>query len=554
MAKTQQLVRPALLAVRRLCVPVLGLFLLSGCTRAEEPLTFGIPLGSAELHTIFQGLYEAMQLPPRDKTPPAPVVIVPHHLTAAVAIAAGIQSLQAEKPSSVLLLSPDHFNACPSALCTGNIRFQSTFGTTEPDASVLTVLRSSPFVSERSAMFQREHGIHAVIPFISHLSSGTQVTPLAIAIRPDWKAQRKELLELIRRVVDQDVTLVISSDFSHYLPLTEADAADERTAKALFSRDFDGIARLENPAQSDCPPCLWLAAHIAHERNAYNPSVLLHTNSARLLHEETVPSTTSHFAIAFYQNTPLTSQDTAFAGDVTLTRAMSGSPLSPPKGIQVFWEGAGPRIVNLEGPLQELCLPNANAYIFCNPLSLWRKLKPLATHWGIENNHKLDQGERGYGHIRELLEKEGEVSLSEEGAVINGMRVFALTNLMNPVPADEKADLARQYQRVIRAIHTGSSSTLPQVVYVHTGTEYRALPSETEQKYLRSFVDHGAKAVIAVHSHVPSGMEIYRGAPMFHGLGNFMFDQLEHVETSTAKVVRLRPETTGVSFESITAR
>ncbi|MEK7137128.1 MAG: AmmeMemoRadiSam system protein B [Patescibacteria group bacterium] len=502
---------------------------------------------------MFQGLYDAAQLPPRGRTPPVPLVIVPHHLTAAVTIAAGIQSVQPEKPSSVLLLSPDHFDACPTLLCTGNIRFQSTFGTTEPDAGVLNVLRASPLVSEQSAMFRREHGMHAIVPFIAHLNHGTRVTPLTIAIRPDWKAQREALLALIRRAMEQNVTLVISSDFSHYLPLREADAEDEKTAKVLFSRDFDGIARLENPAQSDCPACLWLAAKIADARNAYNPSILLHTNSARLLQEESSPSTTSHFSIAFYENAALSSEDAAFAGDVTLSRATSGSLLNPPQGVRAFWAGTGPRIVNLEGPLQERCLPQANEYIFCNPLSLWKQLHPLATHWGIENNHKLDQGERGYKQIRELIEREGEIPLSEDGILVDGIRIFALTNVMNPV-SEEEGDLAGQYRRVIQTLRRGSGSALPQVIFVHAGTEYQALPSEEEQKYLRSFVDNGAMAVIAAHSHAPSGMEMYKGAPIFHGLGNFVFDQHDRAETSTAKVVRLRPETSGVSFETLVAR
>ncbi len=554
MAKAKQLVRTALL------VPVLSTFLLAACTQGDRS-SYSIisaviesPLGTPELQTIFQGLFDASKLVQTGSTPEIPVLIVPHHLTAAVTIAAGVSSLQRQKPTSILLLSPDHFDQCKTFLCASNLRFKTALGETEPDNDILDVLHASPLVSEQKELFQREHGILSVTPFITKLLPGTRVTPLVIRIRPDWKSHQEELLDVIRRATKHGTVLLVSSDFSHYLPLSEADAADEKTAQVLFSRDFRGIANLENPSQSDCPACLWIAAKIASESSAYNPSVLLHTNSARLLNDENVASTTSHFAIAFYKNAELSSQSTAFAGDVTITRTGSGRTPMLSKAIQDFWSGTGARFVNLEGPLGEDCVPDSNPYIFCNPMQIWMKIRNLATHWSIENNHKLDQAEEGYALTRAHIDDAKENVLSDNASIINGMRVFALTNIINPVAKASKAAIGLQYTKVIAALQTGSGSEVPQVVFVHAGTEFNALTTVSEKRYLRSFVDAGADAVIAVHSHIPSDMEMYRGAPIFHGLGNFLFDQHDAVATSTAKIVRLEQSGTGVVFETLTAR
>ncbi len=514
-------------------------------------MTITLPLEGDALLTTEQGLYDAKQLPPRGAAPSIPILIIPHHLTAAMTIATGLQALVPDHPSSIVLLSPDHFSACSSLLCTGNIHFTTPFGMTDPDPRTLDLLRSSPLVGENPHLFTGEHGVTTLIPFIEKLLPDARVTPMVIAQRPDWKGQETQLLELFRHATASGTVFVVSSDFSHYLPMKDADAMDEKTATALFSFDTKAIENLSDPSQSDCPSCLWLAASLAPSDDASNPSVLLHTNSARILGDESVQSTTSHFAIAYYRNAVLPPENPTFAGDVTLTRATPSYTLQPPKSVQAFWAGSGARIVNLEGPLAENCSLNPNPFIFCNPLALWQRIKPLATGWSIENNHKFDQGLQGWKKTSELLRANGTITLSNGGVLMGNMKVYALTAIMNPVPDAASADTSGQYHRVLADLRAGSGSSLPQIVYVHAGTEYQSLSSPSQERFLRSFVDSGARAVFAVHSHVPGDMEMYRGAPIFRGLGNFLFDQKDATATSTAKLVRLNFTQNEVLFQAI---
>lgn len=61
------------------------------------------------------------------------------------------------------------------------------------------------------------------------------------------------------------------------------------------------------------------------------------------------------------------------------------------------------------------------------------------------------------------------------------------------------------------------------IVALHKGIGH--VPAEIadyEYEVSRAAIDAGASGVIAHHAHIMRGIEIYRGRPIFHGLGNFV--------------------------------
>ncbi len=64
-----------------------------------------------------------------------------------------------------------------------------------------------------------------------------------------------------------------------------------------------------------------------------------------------------------------------------------------------------------------------------------------------------------------------------------------------------------------------------------------ALLADYEREVAHAAVDAGAAAVIAHHAHILRGVEVYRGRPIFHGLGNFVTvtDALTPVHATTAE-------------------
>lgn len=499
-------------------------------------------LPGGALHEILQGIYNADQtVVVADH--PVGAAIVPHHLTSAQAMASGIRALTHDAPATILLLSPDHFSRCPTLLCTTNGTFETLLGTVETDDALVDTLAASPLVTVDPHPFKQEHGIGTLMPFIAHYLPQTRVVPVVLSRLPGNESGA--LLTAFRKLQDRGTTLVVSSDFSHYLPEAEAELRDEETAKALFAGDLAGILALHAPGNSDCPACLWMLAALGLEYGYYNPSVLLHTNSARLLDDPRIRETTSHFAMVWYRNGTLGPGDAAFGGDVTVTRNIH--PPRLPADIEAFWSGDGIRVLNLEGPLSDECMPRDNPFIFCNKLDVWQGIAHLATHWGTVNNHTFDLGTGGYLKTVSLLGEAGEIAVDVPTDAGN-LRLYPVTSIMNP-SASPAGFPQKTYQKTIAALQESDAATFD-VVFVHYGTEYVPLISDAQRAYLRSFVDAGADAVIGMHSHVQSDMEIYHGKPIFHGIGNFLFDQFATVPTSTAKIVRLRMQEGTVLFET----
>jgi poly-gamma-glutamate synthesis protein (capsule biosynthesis protein) len=71
------------------------------------------------------------------------------------------------------------------------------------------------------------------------------------------------------------------------------------------------------------------------------------------------------------------------------------------------------------------------------------------------------------------------------------------------------------------------------VVMPHWGREYLAEPEPGQVDLARAAVDAGADLVVGGHAHWSKGIEVYEGAPIFYGVGNFLLDQSWSEETST---------------------
>lgn len=198
-------------------------------------------------------------------------------------------------------------------------------------------------------------------------------------------------------------------------------------------------------------------------------------------------------------------------------------------------------IVNLECPVvrnEGSRISKIGPHLHCTEKSI------LALKWAgfscctLANNHILDYGEEGMkatikackaqnmdvvgvgenlGVADNILYKELN---GETLAVINCCEhEFSVAteqsggaNPLNPI---------KQYYSIKEA-RTKADFVL---VIVHGGHELYQLPSQRMVDTYRFFIDAGADAVINHHQHCYSGYELYRGKPVFYGLGNFCFDK-----------------------------
>jgi len=76
------------------------------------------------------------------------------------------------------------------------------------------------------------------------------------------------------------------------------------------------------------------------------------------------------------------------------------------------------------------------------------------------------------------------------------------------------------------------------IAYMHFGNEYSTSPNDNQVKIAHELIDYGADVVIGSHPHVPQGIEMYNGKPIFYSLGNFIFDQ-SNPDTHVAYFVKI---------------
>jgi poly-gamma-glutamate synthesis protein (capsule biosynthesis protein) len=92
------------------------------------------------------------------------------------------------------------------------------------------------------------------------------------------------------------------------------------------------------------------------------------------------------------------------------------------------------------------------------------------------------------------------------------------------------------------------------VASYHGGAEYVERPPKYTLSQMRQLVDLGADVVIGHHSHVPQGIEQYKGKWIFHSLGNFVFLQThrEWTQKSYAAAIELVSDSRNVRISGVT--
>jgi hypothetical protein len=158
----------------------------------------------------------------------------------------------------------------------------------------------------------------------------------------------------------------------------------------------------------------------------------------------------------------------------------------------------------------------------------------------IANNHAWDASEKGFLRTMHNLDKAG---VEYVGGGIN------LRNARNPVIFDihgtKIAFLAYSQQFKYRFASTADNNnpgilpfSLPLIiedigntkpkcdlifVALHWGMENTSKVHPMAVQFAHKIIDAGADAILGSHSHVPKGIEVYKGRPIFYSFGNFIF-------------------------------
>jgi len=95
-----------------------------------------------------------------------------------------------------------------------------------------------------------------------------------------------------------------------------------------------------------------------------------------------------------------------------------------------------------------------------------------------------------------------------------------------------RADL----DRVLVAVRRAEREADVVVVLPHWGTQYTHTPEPVQRQVGRALVQAGADLVVGGHPHWVQGIDLVRGVPVLHSLGNYVFD-MDFMEQTMQGVV-----------------
>lgn len=459
--------------------------------------------------------------------------VVPHHdLVKAQRQDFFIKLSQAfPAPKTVILISPNHFDAGRSDVQTTNQVWQTAQGKLEPDASVIAALLGTRAVSQEPTSFTDEHGIRLLLGDIQQAFPRARLVPLIFKI--ETPLLTIQTVEAALEHSCSDCLLLASVDFSHYQPALLANQHDNLTLRALQALDQNALM---NSAETDSPPSLTLLAQWARRHNTLHFNLWKHTNSGELLHDSDLETTTHFFG--WYEAgasvRPDPSVSFLLGGDMMFGRMIAHTFLRQglnksldQLGERVFW-GSDAAGINLEGPISDTPVPDdylSSKLIFHFPPQAVAALRYLHINAAsLANNHSANAGVEGLLTTRALLMKAGIAPVGgpapadiEKVVTISGSKlklVIVGVHALIDVP-----DLAPLIARLKQ------DPDMRVLMFPHWGNEYQGRHSSRQEQLAHAWIDAGADVVVGSHPHVIQDTEVYRGKPIIYSLGNLLFDQ-----------------------------
>jgi len=203
-------------------------------------------------------------------------------------------------------------------------------------------------------------------------------------------------------------------------------------------------------------------------------------------------------------------------------------------------------VLNLEGPITANpsvsvgSVPEgAGNYTFTFPIPT----APLLARYGVDivnigNNHILDFGNAGALSTMQLLSDAGVEYFGDP------FKHTVVQKDVHGVPLsfinyNEFIGHSSSASTTLLQIQSEAAAGRLPIVYTHWGIEYATSTAGYLTELAHQFVDAGAVAVIGSHPHVVGESELYKDAPIYYSLGNFIFDQYFSHETTHGLLVAM---------------
>lgn len=478
----------------------------------------------------------------RSQTMPLSSGVVPHHLLAKSLIMDFFQYAAGQgKPDTVVLLSPDHFNAASilgSRMITVGTEAEKFEGI-DINRDLLKKINGQDKLIFSDSAIALDHGITNLAPFIKEYFPGAKIVPIVIPYRVS-REETEKFTELLNSASSKNTLVAASVDFSHYLPLAAAGLHDIKSIRTLIDFKKDDLPDIE----VDSWQALYTARYFAELRNKVSPRIIGHYNSGDFSAKELSDGTsTSYFSVVFGSDGGETvpqaeeiaelmkSKTLLFVGDIMLDRGVEyftdkNNDNYPYKEIGHFLNGVDIVFGNLEGPIVKKPKSFAEDSLqFAFSSDTAKYLGENFDVVSLANNHTLNMGPSGLEETRNILQEAGigfagdPINCAENNFVEKDGIIFLAFNKTFPINCSEDEIISTVASA--KEAHPGKFI----IVSIHWGNEYQLKSSSLQKKLGHRMIDAGADLIIGQHPHVVQEAERYNGKMIFYSLGNFIFDQ-----------------------------
>ena len=464
--------------------------------------------------------------------------VVPHHLLAKDLIEDFFSYLSSkEKPETIILLGPDHFDAgniVENYFITVQPETQEFYGIKVDRALIKSLSLKNNLVFSNSSV-SLDHGITNLIPFIKKYFSESRVIPFIIPLNVS-RENTDKFISFLDSLAPLRTVVIASVDFSHYLPESAAEFHDVKSIRTLINYEKTDFKNLE----VDSWQALYIARAFANLRNMEFPKIIGHFNSSDFSKDEDIKETTSYFSVVFERGNSQEAKDTEeikgrtilFTGDIMLDRGVEylinkNSVYYPFEKINQFLRGIDIIAGNLEGPIVENP-PNFSdeslKFAF-SPETIEGLSFANFNLFSLANNHTFNMNKAGLEETKVFLTK---ASINFVGHPIECDKDFLFEKDNVVFLAFNKTFFFNCSDKEIIELVSETRSHNPDkflVVIFHWGEEYQSKSSIAQQKLAHQIVDAGADLIIGSHPHVVQEVEEYKEKLIFYSLGNFIFDQ-----------------------------
>lgn len=222
--------------------------------------------------------------------------VLPHHLVAKQLMVRLVASLRRARPQTIVVIGPDHGNLGSTVFTTTLSDWRGPTGVFRTDRRVAEALRQLPTVSVAEELMGQEHSALTPLPFLAAQFPKAQFVLLLVR-GGDHRAAVRELSDALARTLGQEDLVIASVDFSHYKNYPTAQAEDAVSIAALEKNNPDALATIP----VDSPASLTVAVLYAQRRGMTGQTILDHSNSALILGDLALVSTTSYVTLVWHR-------------------------------------------------------------------------------------------------------------------------------------------------------------------------------------------------------------------------------------------------------------